>query len=266
MNSQLPLFHQASCGGLQAKGRRTVSQERDDQAHQLREAAMAYSPPVAALPRHERPAERLRLAGPAALSVTELLSVLLGTPHQRLDAERLLVKFGNLTGLARAGLPELEAGEGIGPATAARLKAALELGRRAVSEGVADRPAISSPADAAQLLLAEMAPLPKEQLRVLVLDTRNRLVANETVYLGSANTTHMRLAEIFQPAIVRHAAAIIVAHNHPSGDPAPSPEDVAVTRSLIEAGKLLDIEVLDHLVIGQGRFVSLKERGLGFNA
>jgi DNA repair protein RadC len=121
-----------------------------------------------------------------------------------------------------------------------------------------------SPADVVQLLMAEMAHLEQEHFRVLYLDTRNRLIGSDTVYVGSLNASHIRVGEIFRDAVKRNCAAIVVVHNHPSGDPSPSPEDVAVTRQIVAAGKLLDIDVLDHLVIGQQRFVSLRERGLGF--
>jgi DNA repair protein RadC len=109
-----------------------------------------------------------------------------------------------------------------------------------------------------------MSALPQEHLRVVVLDTRNRLISIEKIYVGSLNSSMVRVGELFRPAIQRNAASIIVVHNHPSGDPTPSPEDVTLTKAIVQAGKLLDIEVLDHLIIGQGRFVSLKERGLGF--
>ena len=109
-----------------------------------------------------------------------------------------------------------------------------------------------------------MAALTQEQLWVLILDTRNRVLGVEKVYKGSLNSSMVRIGELFRPAIQRNAASIIVVHNHPSGDPTPSPEDVALTRGILQAGKLMDIELLDHLVIGQGRFVSMKEKGLGF--
>jgi DNA repair protein RadC len=127
-----------------------------------------------------------------------------------------------------------------------------------------DRLVVRSPSDVAQLLMAEMAHLEQENFRVLYLDTRNRLLGSDTVYVGSLNASHIRVAEVFRDAIKRNCAAVIVAHNHPSGDPSPSPEDVEVTRQLIAAGNLLSIELLDHLIIGQQRFVSLRERGLGF--
>ena len=128
----------------------------------------------------------------------------------------------------------------------------------------AERPAIQSPKEAYVLLQPFLEPLDHEELWVLVLDTRNRVLALVALYRGSVNASQVRIAEIFRKAVAENAPAILVAHNHPSGDASPSPDDVAVTRHIVEAGKLLDIQVLDHLVIGQGYFVSLKERGLGF--
>jgi DNA repair protein RadC len=124
---------------------------------------------------------------------------------------------------------------------------------------------IKTPADAAQLLLAEMGVLEQEEVRTLLLDTRNRVIGAPMIYRGSLNTCSMRMGEVFKDAIRWNAAALILAHNHPSGDPAPSAEDVRVTKMLVQAGKLLDIDMLDHLVISQSRYVSLKERGLGFD-
>jgi DNA repair protein RadC len=147
----------------------------------------------------------------------------------------------------------------------AQLKAAFELGRRLIVTSPAERPQVRSPADAAQLLMAEMALLEQEHLRLVLLDTKNAVLSIPTVYVGSLNTSMIRVGELFRFALKENCAAVIVAHNHPSGDPTPSPEDVLVTRRIVEAGQLLDVEVLDHLVIGRGRFVSLKERGLGFD-
>jgi DNA repair protein RadC len=127
-----------------------------------------------------------------------------------------------------------------------------------------ERPQITSPADAANLLMLEMGHLEQEHLRLLLLDTKNRVLASPTIYKGNVNTSVIRVSELFREAIRHNSVALIIAHNHPSGDPTPSPEDVRVTRQIFEAGKLLDVEVLDHLIIGQGRYVSLKERGLGF--
>jgi len=154
---------------------------------------------------------------------------------------------------------------GLGEAKAAQIKAAIELGRRLTLEAPQERGAINSPADAAALLQYEMAALEQEHLRVILLDRRNRVNEIVEVYKGLVNSSQVRVGELFKDAIRANASAVIVAHNHPSDDPTPSPDDVAVTRAIVQAGKLLDIDVLDHLVIGQGKWVSLKERGLGFS-
>ncbi len=220
------------------------------------------------LPAGERPRERLARVGEGALSTTELLAIILGTGvggESVLDmASRLLSRYNGLPGLARASFAELRAEKGLGEAKTSQLKAALELGRRMLLASPEDRFIVRSPADVAQLLMAEMGHLEQEHFQVLYLDTRNRVLGSETVYVGSLNASHIRVGEVFRDAVKRNCAAIIVAHNHPSGDPTPSPEDVEVTRQLVAAGNLLDIEVLDHLIIGQQRFVSLRERGLGF--
>ncbi len=227
-----------------------------------------YRPTIKDLPVDERPRERLAHAGEGALSTAELLAIILrtgvGGENVLSLATRLLSRYGGLPGLARASFAELKAEKGMGPAKTAQLKAALELGRRMLLAAPEDRFVVHSPADVAQLLMAEMAHLEQEHFQVLYLDTRNRLLGSETVYVGSLNTSHIRVSEVFRDAVKRNCASIIVAHNHPSGDPTPSPEDVEVTRQLVAAGNLLDIEVLDHLIIGQQRFVSLRERGLGF--
>jgi DNA repair protein RadC len=152
---------------------------------------------------------------------------------------------------------------GIGPAKAAQIKAAIELGRRLTLESPDERPTIHSPADAAALVQYEMSALEQEELRVMLLDTRNRVQDVITIYRGSVNSSQVRIGEYSRPpsGVMR---STVVVHNHPSGDPTPSPDDVALTRAIVQAGKLLDVDVLDHLVIGRGRFVSLKERGLGF--
>ena len=221
------------------------------------------------LPSSERPRERLLNYGPSALSSAELLAIILRTGTQRENvvqmAHRLLIEFDGLAGLARAGAAELMGHKGMGPAKVTQVKAALELGRRMLIASPDDRPQIRSPADAANLVMTEMSLLEQEQLRVMLLDTKNRVMTTKTVYKGSLNTSMIRVGELFRDAIRANCAALIVLHNHPSGDQTPSPEDIAVTRQIFDAGRLLDIEVLDHLVIGQQRFVSLKERGLGFS-
>lgn len=224
----------------------------------------AYNPKLSDLPESERPVNRLHHYGPTSLSNTELLAILIGTPYQLQDAQRLISALEGMHGLARASTGELSSYPGMGHTTSARLKAAFELSRRYAVEQPADLYQIRSPADAANLLMLQMAAYEQEHLVQLILDTKNRVQSQHTVYKGSLNTSLIRVGELFREPIRRAANAIIIAHNHPSGDPSPSPEDVSVTRQIVEAGKLLDIEVLDHLIIGRNRFISLKERGLGF--
>lgn len=230
--------------------------------------ASEYHLTIHDMPTGERPRERLLHYGPEALSTAELLAILLRTGSRGenvLDlATRLLVEFDGLAGLVRASLSELSALKGVGPAKAAQLKAGLEIGRRLLIAAPHERPQITSPADAANLLMLEMGHLEQEHLRVLLLDTKNHVLASPVIYKGNVNTSVIRVAELFREAIRHNSTALIMAHNHPSGDPTPSPEDVRVTRQIVEAGNMVDIEVLDHLIIGQGRYVSLKERGLGF--
>jgi DNA repair protein RadC len=216
----------------------------------------------------DRPRERLAELGAQVLSNAELLAILLrvGVPGENAVqvGQRLLHELGGLHGLHRASFVEVCAQHGIGTAKAAQIKAAIELGRRLTAVEPDERAVISSPADAAELVKYEMGALEQEHLRVILLDTRNRVVTIERVYVGSLNSSTVRVGELFRAAIQRGAASIIVVHNHPSGDPSPSPEDIGLTRSVVQSGKLLDINVLDHLVIGHNRWVSMKERGLGF--
>ncbi len=229
----------------------------------------AYIPTIKELPSSERPRERLLEYGVGALSTAELLAIILrtGTRDENviLLSHRLLARFGNLAGLVQASTAEMISEHGLGPAKVAQLKAALELGRRMLVESPEERPQIRSPADAANLVMTEMGLLEQEQLRIILLDTKNRVLTTKTVYQGSLNTSLIRVGELFRHAVRANCLSLIVLHNHPSGDPTPSPEDVTVTRQIVEAGKLLDIDVLDHLIIGRQRFVSLKERGLGFD-
>ena len=207
--------------------------------------------------------------GLAALSNAELLAILLRVGVQGENAvevgQRLLGHFGGISGLHRTTYEELYSSHGVGPAKAAQIKAAIELGRRLSLETTEELPTINSPADAAALVMYEMSALSQEQLRVMLLNTKNQVLEIKTLYQGSLNSSAVRVGEVFKHAIIANAAAVIVAHNHPSADPTPSPDDVAVTRALVEAGQLLDIPLLDHLVIGGNRFVSLKERNLGFS-
>lgn len=233
------------------------------------EHTVPYAPMIRDMPEDERPRERLMRVGARVMSNAELIAIMMrtgvGGENVLRLAERLLAHFNGLPGIARASLAELQTVNGIGPAKAVEIKAALELGRRLMASAPEERPRITSPADAANLLMSEMMMLEQEDLRVVLLDTRNHVLRVQTVYRGSLNTSVVRIGEVFRAAIKDNAAAIIVAHNHPSGDPSPSPEDIHVTRQLQQAGKLLDIELLDHVIIGYQRYVSLKERGLGFD-
>jgi DNA repair protein RadC len=216
----------------------------------------------------ERPREKLNLRGSAALSDGDLLAIILNTGivgETVTDvAQRLLAQYGGLRGLFRMDTAELARIRGLGDAKAVRLKAALELGRRLAVLSPDDRPAVASPDDVANLLSIEMAALEQEQLRVVLLDTKHRILGMRTVYQGSVNQAQVRVAEVFRDAVRQNATAIVAVHNHPSGDPTPSAADVALTVELVRAGALLDIDLLDHLIIGQGRWVSLKQLGLGF--
>jgi len=226
-----------------------------------------YHSRIADMPTGDRPRERLAHNGAGALSNAELLAIILrvGSGGENvLNLSQRLLNTHGLIGLSRKSVAELSCEKGLGTAKIVQIKAAFELGRRLMLYAPDERPQIRAPADAANLLMCEMSLLEQEQFRVMLLDTRNRVLATPTVYAGSLNSAMVRVGEVFREAIRQNSAAIIVAHNHPSGDPSPSPEDVNVTREIIRAGQLLDIEVLDHLIIGQQRFVSLKERGLAF--
>jgi len=231
--------------------------------------ATDYQPTMHDFPLGERPRERLQNYGAAALSNAELLAILLRVGSQGENvlalSTRLLSEYGGLDGLARASFSDLEDVKGVSTAKITQFKAALELGRRLLLTSPDARPQITSPVDAANLLMLEMGCLEQENLRTILLDTKNRVLSIPTVYVGNVNSSIIRVSEVFRQAVRENATALIVVHNHPSGDPTPSPEDVHVTRSIVDAGQLLGIEVLDHLVIGHQQFVSLKERGLGFN-
>lgn len=221
-------------------------------------------PRLKSLPLREQPAYRVS-QNAAACNLTELLATLIGGQRQIEIAESLLAHFdGDIRRLYLAHPTEMAIVRGISHATAARIKAALHLGMR-LHNPVEERPIINSPADAAALVQYEMGLLEKEHLKVILLDRRNHVVDIVQIYEGSVNSSQVRIAEVFRPAIQRMASAIIACHNHPSSDNTPSPDDVAVTRAMVQAGKLLDINLLDHLILSIRGFVSLKEKGLGFN-
>lgn len=215
------------------------------------------------LPPTARPARRLADAGPDALSDAELLALVSGQPDLA-RCTACLQTYHSWIGLLRADLRAVAASLGT-PRQAANLKAALEIGRRLATSSDEGRFQVRSPTDVARLFMLDMMALDQEELWVACLDTKNRLQKIAKVYRGSVNSAQIRVGEIFKEAIRLNAPAIVVAHNHPSLDPSPSPEDILITRQIVDAGKLLDIDTLDHLVIGGNRFVSLRERGLGFS-
>jgi DNA repair protein RadC len=225
---------------------------------------VAAPPPLAALRGTRRPdpsAVRLERLGPDQCEDAELLSLLLGGgPSARRLARRVLDRFGSLAGVSRAHPVELRVA-GLAPAVAARLAASLEIGVRLSRRAAPDPWIIRTPADAAEPLIDAMGGLEREELRVVLLDTKNVVVGERTVYRGNLAGSSVRVGEVFRDAVRAHAAAVIVVHNHPSGDPAPSGEDLRITADLAAGGRILDIELLDHLVIGRGRWTSLRGQG-----
>ncbi|MBO9607684.1 MAG: DNA repair protein RadC [Paenibacillaceae bacterium] len=217
------------------------------------------------VPNEERPRERMQHVGAHALSNAELVAILLrtGTVSESATrlAQRLLKESGTLRNLADFSLAQLTAIRGIGPAKALQVLAGIELGRRMSRTALHEKPIISSPGDAAMLLMEEMRHLQKEHFVCLFLNTKNEVIAKETLSIGSLNATLVHPREVFRSAIKQSSAAIICAHNHPSGDPTPSREDIHMTERLVEAGRIVGIDLLDHLVLGDGVFVSLKEKG-----
>ncbi len=220
------------------------------------------------LPATDRPRERLRDAGAQALANAELLAILLRVGSSKesalTQATRLLARFEGLPGLWRASFTEMCNEKGLGEAKTAQIKAALELGMRLASTTAEARPIIRSPEELAEMLLGEMSLLDQEHVRVALLDARQRIMSIPTVYIGSPHTTHIRVADLFSDAIRDKASSIVLLHNHPSGDPTPSSADGMMTRQVYDAGRLMDIDLFDHLVIGGGRYVSMRAMGLGF--
>ncbi len=227
-----------------------------------------YNVRIREIPASERPRERLRDLGAAALSTAELLAIILRTGSARQSvlnlASSLLARHGGLGGLARLSFADLVRERGVGEAKAAELQAAFQLALRLNALQPEERPYVRSPADVDALLGGEMALLDQEHLRVLLLNTRNQVLAVTEVYKGSVSTALVRPAELFREAVRQNAPSVILVHNHPSGDPSPSPDDVVMTKQAVEAGKILAIELLDHVIIGDRRFASLKQLGLAF--
>ena len=221
------------------------------------------------MPTEERPRERLKLRGAYDLNNAELIAILLRTGSKGENvltlSQRVLSSIGGLRGLGQAGFAELAGQHAMGEAKACQLLAAVELGRRVASHRPDCERLISLPADINAMLYGEMALLEQEELKVVLLNTRNEVQSVRTVYRGNVNTAIVRIAEVFKDAVREGCPTIVLAHNHPSGDPSPSNEDILMTRQVIEGGNMLGIDLLDHVVIARNGFVSMQERKLGFS-
>lgn len=232
-------------------------QERDEMEGEQKTTTTIHD-----LPESERPRERLQQLGAAALTNAELMAILLRVGMEGKSAvalgEEILRTFGGIKGVHATEFDELQNISGVGQAKAAQIKAAIELGYRLSQEEWAHKVKIDSPRQVYELFQHDLPYQTQEELWVLLLDTRNHVTRRERIYIGTVNNSSVRLAEVFEPAIRAHCAGIILVHNHPSGDPSPSPEDGTLTDELVKAGRMLDIRVLDHIVIGQGRFYSFK--------
>jgi DNA repair protein RadC len=220
------------------------------------------------LPATERPRERLALRGAGGLTAAELVALLWGSGTRGVSAidlaEEALARHDGLAGLALASEIELAGLPGVGAARAAQLTAAFELGRRLLADWPAGRWTVRSPTDVADRLILQMGRLEREELRAVLLNTKNVVLRVVTVYQGNVNSSLVRVGELFRDAVRINATGIILVHNHPSGDPTPSPDDLHLTAEALAAGRLLDIDLLDHLVIGHDAYVSLRDRGVLF--
>jgi DNA repair protein RadC len=226
---------------------------------------MISRPPPDAVNRDDRPREKLGRLGPSALGDAELLAVVIGTGSAGTSAlslaHTLLSGFGGLHGLLRASRDDLLRTKGLGEARAAQVLSALEIGRRVLATRPAERLQITSPRDAAHFLMPEYSARPVEQFGLLMLDTRHRVLRTSVLTVGTLDCAAVQPREVFRQALLASASAVVMFHNHPSGDPQPSGEDVELTRRMVAAGALMGVSVIDHVVLGDGRYCSLKESG-----
>ena len=231
------------------------------------DAPARYVPQLRDLPSSDRPRERLKQYGAVQLTDAEIIAILLRTGLKGENvltlANRLLNTFGGVKGLLKTSLDEMCDIRGISEAKACQVIAGLDLGRRAAIPAP-DRPVIRSSKDVYDLVSGEMQFLQQEHLRALMLNTKNEVVATAEIYRGTVNTASVRVAEVIRPAVRGNYPSIVVVHNHPSGDPSPSSEDILVTRRIRQSAEMMDIELLDHVVIGEQKHVSMKTLGLGF--
>lgn len=226
-----------------------------------------FSYTIKDLPEDERPREKLYKYGSKALSNTELLAIIIRTGNKENTAieisQKLLAgKKEGISFLTDTSIQEITKIKGIGVCKAAQILAAVELGKRVMTGTHKDKPKITTPSDVADILMLDMAHLKKEHFKIVMLDTKNQVIGIEDISIGSLNSSIVHPREVFKEAIARSSASIILVHNHPSGDPTPSKEDIAITRRLAEGGDILGIKVLDHIIIGNNRFLSLKEKDI----
>jgi len=218
------------------------------------------------LPRQERPRERLQKFGPEALSAQELLALVIGRGIPKKSvmsiAQELLVKFGNVRAISHATIEELSQIRGIGLAKAAQIKACFELGKRQDLEPESIDFDIKDPQSVVKAIRASIKDKAKEHFKLILLNPRNRIIGISTISIGTLNASLVHPREVFKDAITHSAASVVLPHNHPSGDPEPSEDDIKITKKLVESGKILGIEVIDHIIIGKNNFCSYKERGL----
>jgi DNA repair protein RadC len=218
------------------------------------------------LPRQERPRERLQKFGAEALSAQELLALVIGRGIPRKSvmsiAQELMAKFGNVKTIGQATIEELSQIKGIGLAKAAQIKACFELGRREELEPELKDFNIKDPEAVVKAIRASIKDKAKEHFKLILLNPRNKIIGISTISIGTLNASLVHPREVFKDAIIHSAASVVLAHNHPSGDPEPSEDDLTITKRLIEAGKILGVEVKDHIIVGKNGFFSFKERGL----
>jgi len=218
------------------------------------------------IPQNERPRERMLQFGAQSLSNADLLAILLRTGSTNESvfhlAHKILAELQSLQNLYETTIEELTKIKGIGPAKAIQIKAAIELGKRIAKQSSEEKVTVHSPQDVANYLMEDMRVLKQEHFLVLLLDTKNQIVSKETISIGTLNASLVHPREVYKPAIKKSVSAIIIAHNHPSGDPTPSQEDIEVTKRLMKAGEILGIDLLDHVIIGDFRYYSLKDKEL----
>src|SRR2546423_10357874 len=254
-------------GGLSSSGSGTS--RPPPAAREGMDESRAAGRAIREIPADERPREGLAMRGAAGLSASKLVGLLWGSGSRGRSAVDLaedgLARHEGLAGLARAGELELVALPGVGGAKAAQLTAAFELGRRLMADWPSGRWTIRSPHDVADRLMLQMGRLEREELRVVLLNTKNAVLRMATVYQGNVSSSLVRVGERFREAVRLNASGVILVHNHPSGDPTPSPDDLHLTAEALAAGRLLDIQLLDHLVVGHDAYVSLRDRGIAFD-